>query len=173
MSEPKFIQSVPIVDPKTGLPTQTFLQKVNALLRLLDQVTGDVAGITIPLEAAESALASATGTAYVSARRLAPTRVALADAATVAVDWAASTADYSLTVAGNRVIGNPTNGIAGQYRTIIVQGNDTTDRTITFDTQFLGEVPTITDCDSGVWYALYIHCISSTHFSVSAKKVKG
>jgi chemotaxis protein histidine kinase CheA len=98
--------------------------------------------------------------------------VALTDAATVAVDWDTAI-NFTLTVTANRAIGNPTNGQPGTWRTILVQGNDTTDRTITFGNQYLGEVPTITDCDSGRWYLLMIFCVSSTHFVVSSKKANG
>ena len=54
-----------------------------------------------------------------------------------------------------------------------MQGNDATDRTITFGNQFLGELPTITDADNTRWYLLMIYCVSSTHFVVSSKKANG
>jgi hypothetical protein len=85
--------------------------------------------------------------------------VALTDAAPVAVDWDAGI-NFSLTVTASRQIGNPTNGQPGTYRTILVQGNDGTDRTITFGNQFLGDVPAVADCDSGKWYLLTIRCIT-------------
>lgn len=40
----EFTQSVPIIDPKTGLPARTFLQKVNAIIRTLYGTSGTVAG---------------------------------------------------------------------------------------------------------------------------------
>ena len=98
--------------------------------------------------------------------------VALADAATVAVDWDAAI-NFTLTVTANRLIGNPTNGQPGTWRTILVQGNDATDRTISFANQYLGEVPAITDCDNARWYLLMIFCVSATHFVVSSKKANG
>jgi hypothetical protein len=98
--------------------------------------------------------------------------VALADAATVALDWDAGI-NFTLTVTANRVIGNPTNGQPGTWRTILVQGNDATDRAITFGNQFLGELPTITDADNTRWYLLMIYCVSASHFVVSSKKANG
>lgn len=98
--------------------------------------------------------------------------VALTDAATVAVNWD-NAINFTLTVTANRIIGNPTNGQPGTWRTILVQGNDATDRTITFDTQYLGEIPVITDADSGRKYLLMIYCVSATHFVVSAKRAQG
>jgi hypothetical protein len=175
-SKVELTQTTPIVDPKTGLPTQTFLQMFNGSVRGLNQVGDALDGAIdgIADEASDSEIRSATGDDYVSAQRLetAAAAVALTDASTVAVDWDTGI-NFTLTMAGNHAIGNPTNGIPGTFRTIIVKGDDATDRTITFGNQFLGDVPTITDCDSGVWYALYIMCIATDHFAVSAKKVKG
>ena len=98
--------------------------------------------------------------------------VALTDAATVAVDWDAGI-NFTLTVTANRVIGNPTNGQPGTWRTILVQGNDATDRTITFASQYLGDVPTITNADSTRWFLLMIYCVTTTHFVVSSKRALG
>lgn len=98
--------------------------------------------------------------------------VALSDAATVAVDYDAGI-NFTLTVTANRTIGNPSNGQVGNIRTITVQGNNSTPRTISFDTQFLGDVPAITDITSTKWYDFYIKCHATDHFSVSAKRVKG
>jgi hypothetical protein len=97
--------------------------------------------------------------------------VALSDAAPVAVDWTAAI-NFTLTVTAARQIANPTNGIPGTWRTILVQGNDATARTITFGDQFLGEVPVITDCTSTKWYLIMIYCVSSTHFVASRKQAK-
>jgi hypothetical protein len=90
----------------------------------------------------------------------------------VAVDWD-SFINGSVTVDENTVISNPTNGQPGTYRSILVAGNNTTDRTITFGNQYLGTVPTITDCDDTKNYLITIMCITSTWFSATAKKVLG
>lgn len=97
--------------------------------------------------------------------------VGLTDAATVVVDWDAAI-NFDLTVAASRIIGNPTNGQPRTYRTILVQGNDATARTVTFGNQYLGAVPTITDCTNGKWYLLTIMCISATHFVVTSVQAK-
>lgn len=118
--------------------------------------------------------AATTGNLAVTPAKLesASALVALTDDSTVAVNWDAGI-NFSLTVQASRIIGNPTNGQPGTWRTILIQGDDTTDRTITFDSQYLGEVPTITDCDSGRWYLLSIYCVTASHFVVSSKKAKG
>jgi hypothetical protein len=176
VAETEFLPAVPIVDPKTGKPTQTFLQKLGGLQRgvtgLGDQIDGVEDGIAD--EATDVEVRSSSGDDYISARRLetAAAPVTLTDAATVAVDWDAGI-NFDLTVTASRVIGNPTNGVPRTSRTILVQADSATDRTITFGNQFLGDIPTITDCDNGRWYELYIRCIATDHFAVSAKKVKG
>lgn len=99
--------------------------------------------------------------------------VALTETAgAVAVDWD-TFINGEVTVDQATAISNPTNGQPGTWRTIIVKGNDATDRAITFGNQFLGEVPTITDCDTDRWYALDIQCVTTSHFAVTARKVKG
>ena len=110
-----------------------------------------------------------TADKYIDAALLASSaaRVALVDAATVAINWTTAF-NFSLTVAGNRTIGNPTNGVPGTNITVLVQGNDATDRTLVFDTQYGGTPPTITNCDSTNWYLLSIHCVTATHFLVTA-----
>lgn len=93
-------------------------------------------------------------------------------AGAVAVDWN-TFINGIVTVDQNTVISNPTNGQPGTWRSIIVAGNDATDRIITFGTQYQGELPVITDADSGRFYLLMIYCLTTTHFAVSAKRVLG
>jgi hypothetical protein len=148
---------------------------------------GDLAAATLSSPLATTALvggvelasdaeirSAATGSLAVSAAAIesASAGVALTDAATVAVNWDAGI-NFTLTVTASRIIGNPTNGQPGTWRTILVQGNDATDRTITFDTQYLGDVPTITNADSTRWFLLMIYCVSASHFVVSSKRALG
>ncbi len=99
--------------------------------------------------------------------------VALTETAgAVAVDWD-TFSNGEVTVDQNTVISNPTNGQPGTFRQIYVLGNDATDRTITFGNQFLGELPTITNADSGRAYLLTIHCKTASHFVVSSKRALG
>ncbi|MCV0371708.1 hypothetical protein [Filomicrobium sp.] len=97
----------------------------------------------------------------------AATPVALSDAATVAIDWDGGI-NFTLTVTANRVLGNPTNGQPGTWRTVYVQGDDGTARTITFDTQYGGDVPSLTDIDSTKKYLISIYCVTATHFLATA-----
>jgi hypothetical protein len=63
--------------------------------------------------------------------------VALADAATVAVDWSTGI-NFSVALTANRALGNPTNVIAGQARTIVVVGNSGTERELSFGANYVG-----------------------------------
>jgi hypothetical protein len=88
------------------------------------------------------------------------------------LDWDAGI-NFTLTVAGNRALGNPTNGQPGTWRTVRVQGNDATLRSLSFAGQYLGELPSLTDITSTKWYLLMIYCATTTHFAVSAKRIMG
>ncbi len=92
--------------------------------------------------------------------------VSLTDAATVAVDWD-TFVNADVTLTASRLLGNPTNVQVGVCRTITVKGNNSTDRTLTFDTYYKGDIPTLTDIDSGKWYTLTLLPLSATHIVVS------
>jgi hypothetical protein len=77
-----------------------------------------------------------------------------------------------VTLTANRQVGNPTNAQPGTYRTILVQGNNSTDRAISFSNQFLGDLPTITDCDDAKWYLVTLFCVSATHLLATAVVAK-
>jgi hypothetical protein len=99
--------------------------------------------------------------------------VALTETAgSIAVDWDAFVYG-EVTIDENTTIANPTNGQPGTWRTLYVVGNNTTDRTISFGNQFLGEVPVITDCDSGRAYLISIFCRTASHFVASSKRALG
>jgi hypothetical protein len=94
--------------------------------------------------------------------------VAITDAATLAVDWDTGI-NFITTIAGNRVVGNPTNGQVGTYRTYYITGNDATARTITWSSFFKGDVPVITDCSSAKQYLFTMFCVNpASHFLVTA-----
>lgn len=93
--------------------------------------------------------------------------VALTDAVTVAVDWTAGIY-FTLTLTANRTLGNPTNEIPGTFRTILVEGDTTTDRTLSFGSEYGGTTPTLTDIDSTKKYLLTIFCKSAGQFLVTA-----
>lgn len=118
--------------------------------------------------------AAAAGDKVLTAAHLetAQAGVAITNQTPATWDWEAGV-NFTLTISQNTQIATPSNGIPGQWRTILVQGNSTTDRTITFSGDYEGDIPTITDCDSGRWYLLMIYCVSASHFVVSSKKANG
>ena len=96
--------------------------------------------------------------------------VALVDAATVALDWTAGI-NFTLTMTANRTLGNPSNGIPGTTRTVLVEGNATsppTDRTLSFGNQYGGDLPTLTDVNDTQKYLLTIYCKSASQFLVTS-----
>lgn len=94
--------------------------------------------------------------------------VQLTDASTIAWDWKEGI-NFEVTIDGNRTLGNPTNGIPGQTRSILVKGEDSTQRELTFGNQYGGVTPSLPDISESQWYRLAIYCVSSTHFLVSAQ----
>lgn len=96
--------------------------------------------------------------------------VMLTDAATIAVDW--STFLYAdVTLTANRVLGNPSNEVPGQFRVIRVRGDATSppiQRTLTFGNQFGGSLPTLDDIDDTKEYILTIFCVAFNHFILTA-----
>lgn len=160
------------------------------MLTLLDDANAATARATLGVVAVESATESAEGivelatdaeirSAAIGTKAImssdletASASVALSDAATVTVDWDTGI-NFTLTVTANRIIGNPTNGQPGTWRTILVKGNDATNRTITFGAQYLGDVPVITTCNNTHWFLLSIFCITASHFVVNSKRALG
>lgn len=164
-----------LLDDLNAAAAQTTLGISAFIQTLLDDATAATARTTLGVPYATNVqIRSAAAGAILETAGIetAAAFVALTDATPVAVDWDAGI-NFSLTVTANRQIGNPTNGQPGTFRTILVQGNDATDRAITFAANFLGEVPTITDCDSTRWYLLTIFCVTTSHFVVSSKKAFG
>ena len=95
--------------------------------------------------------------------------VTATDAATVAINWDAAI-NFDLTMAGNRTLGNPTNGQPGTWRTVWVRGNDATVRTLTFGAQFGGDLPTLNDISNTRQYLISIYCATTTYFVASAHR---
>ena len=124
-------------------------------------------------KATDAEVRDASADKFLSADHLttAMARVTLTDATTVAFNWK-SGFDFGLTLTASRILGNPTNSIPGTWRTILVFGNSTTDRTLTFGNQYLNELPTLTDIDSAQPYLLSIYCESAAVFLVFASKAR-
>lgn len=161
-----------LAGPATVAPTP-LTAFMRTLLDDVDQATAK-ATLGVPSAASDAAIRSANGSGYIQASSLssASALVTLTDAATVVFDWS-SGINFQVTIGGNRTLGNPSNGIPGTTRTVLLKGNDATDRTISFASNYKGDLPDITDIDSGRWYLLTIFCITATHFVVTSHKAYG
>lgn len=122
---------------------------------------GDLSAATISSPLASESLAGVSESATVAEVRAATTgnmavtaekvstacaSVALTDASTIAVDWATGI-NFTVTLGGNRTLGNPTNGQPGTWRTVLVTIDSTPGRTLAFGNQYVfpnGAAPTIT-----------------------------
>ena len=71
--------------------------------------------------------------------------VALTDAATIAVDWS-SGVNWTVTLTTSRILGNPTNGVAGTWRSLLVTQPAAGTAVLTFGNQWVfpnAEIPVI------------------------------
>jgi hypothetical protein len=96
---------------------------------------------------------------------------ALTDAATIAVDFADSN-NFSVTLGGNRTLGNPTNQVAGQSGSLFVTQDGTGSRTLAYssDWEFAGSTaPTLSTAANAVDRIDYIVRASGSIHAVLTK----
>jgi hypothetical protein len=95
--------------------------------------------------------------------------VALTDAATVALNWN-SGINFTLAIAGNRTLGNPTNGQPGTWRHIVVTQGSGGSHTLAYGGQYKfegGTAPVLSTVEGAV-DILAILCLTSTSFFVAS-----
>jgi hypothetical protein len=115
--------------------------------------------------------ASATDAQIITAPLIeaASAQVALIDAATVALDWDAFITG-TLTIAGNRTLGNPSNAQPGTFRTLEVK-SDGSGRSLAFDSNYRGLTTAITGINTGLGtralITLYREATGATHIVVA------
>jgi len=98
----------------------------------------------------------------------------LTDAATIAVDFGANQ-NFTVTLGGNRTLGNPTNIVVGQTGSIIVVQDSTGSRTLSFSSYYKfpgGTVPTLSTAANSIDRIDYIvkstteiHCVFTGNYS--------
>jgi hypothetical protein len=130
--------------------------------------TEDATGVSEWSTTAEVRAAGASDDTVIRSRKLreASALVTLTDAATVAVDWTAGI-NFSLTLITNRILGNPTNGISGTFRTVFVISDGGPDE-LTFGSEYGGAPPTLDDITTTKGYLLTIYCRAAGQFIVAA-----
>jgi hypothetical protein len=99
----------------------------------------------------------------------------IADASTIALNWTGFLSGKVTLTASGRTIGNPTNGVPGTWRTLLVYQDGTGNRTFSFGNQFhfAGKTaPTATLAASSL-DVLSIFCETATRFLVFAAKDVG
>ena len=98
----------------------------------------------------------------------------LTDAATITPDFGANQ-NFTVTLAGNRTLANPTNAVVGQTGSIFLVQDGTGSRTLSFGTEYDfagGTAPTISTTASAVDRIDYIvrtatsiHCVFTADYS--------
>ena len=152
------------VTAATGDPEDLSAAQVRTLLNVED---GATAGGGTPATAAQ--IQALTGTSAIVPANVA---TALSSASpsggsNYAMDWSA-TICAAWVVTANRVLSNPTNVVAGTTRVVTITANNTTERTITFGTNFKGTLPTV-KVKSTAAVTLFLYAVSSTQILVSDK----
>lgn len=109
---------------------------------------------TVPVKTTGAALRAATNdTDFVTPKSVADAAalVALTDAATIAVDLAAGT-NFTVTLAGNRTLGAPSNAKPGMSGTILIKQDATGSRTLAYNTAWkpFGSTPALSTAASAV-----------------------
>ena len=131
-------------------------------------VTDPTADRTITLPDATTTVAGlAVAQSFTKAQR--GTVVSLTDAATIAVDLSLGN-NFSVTLAGNRTLGAPTNTTAGQSGVIVVTQDSTGSRTLAYNSIYKfagGTAPTLTTTASAVDVLAY-YVESSTRITVTS-----
>ena len=127
------------------------------------------ADVTVTIPAATTTLAGLAVTqSFTKAQRGTP--VALTDAATIAVDLSLGN-NFSVTLGGNRTLGDPSNVTAGQSGVIVVTQDGTGSRTLAYaGTKYKfagGTAPTLTTTAAAVDVLAY-YCESATRITVTS-----
>ena len=134
-------------------------------LTLTCNPTADVT-VTLP-DATTTVAGLAVAQSFTKAQRGTP--VALTDAATIAVDLSLGN-NFTVTLAGNRTLGAPTNVTAGQSGVIVVTQDGTGSRTLAYNSVYKfagGTAPTLTTTASAVDVLAY-YVESSTRITVTS-----
>lgn len=109
---------------------------------------------TVPVKASGAELRTATNDAkFLTPKSVADAAalVALTDAATIAVDLAAGT-NFTVTLAGNRTLGAPSNAKPGMSGTILIKQDATGSRTLAYNTAWkpFGSTPALSTSANAV-----------------------
>ena len=99
---------------------------------------------------------------------------ALTDASSIATDLALSN-NFSVTLAGNRTLANPTNTVAGQSGSIFITQDGTGSRTLAFGSNFkfvAGTAPTLSTAASSVDRIDYVVAEATKIHAVASLDVK-
>ena len=135
-------------------------------LTLTCNPTSDVT-VTLP-DATTTVAGLAVAQSFTKAQRGTP--VALTDAATIAVDLSLGN-NFTVTLAGNRTLGAPTNVTAGQSGVIVVTQDGTGSRTLAYNSVYKfagGTAPTLTAGVGGAVDVLAYYVESASRITVTS-----
>ena len=152
------------------------------IFTVADHYTKSAANTLLAAKATTTALATTTTTANAALPKAGGTMtgaaigavVALTDATSIATNLALSN-NYSVTLAGNRTLANPTNTVAGQSGSIFITQDGTGSRTLAYGTNFKfagGTAPTLSTAAASVDRLDYVVAAATKIHAVVSLDVK-
>lgn len=90
---------------------------------------------------------------------------AISFAAPIAWSWTGGFV-REVTFTDDGTLDNPTGGIPGTFRSVVLKGSSSTERVLSFGNQFLGTLPEVIDITDTRWYLITIFCYTTSHFGV-------
>lgn len=164
---------IAIVDETRGQASRGFrewLESTDRIIQALKKFVDNDEPYVPDFATLEDVYAAATGGKLLTSEILATAAdpVAIADSGSPSFDWAEGV-NRTWTASANRTVPNPTNVQPGTWRTILLRGNSGTNRTITFGSNFGGDIPTVVVTSTN-WILLSIYAVSGTHLLVSAMR---
>jgi len=152
------------------------------IFTVADHYTKSAANTLLAAKATTTALATTTTTANAALPKAGGTMtgaaigavVALTDATSIATNLALSN-NYSVTLAGNRTLANPTNTVAGQSGSIFITQDGTGSRTLAMGSNFKfagGTAPTLSTAAASVDRLDYVVAAATKIHAVVSLDVK-
>lgn len=162
---------IPLVGPINEQAAQAFYEywkDADRILRAVAKFVNEDEPYVPDFATIEDVWAASAGNKLLTAELLATAAepVPIEDGSSPVFDWAEGI-NRTWEMAANREVPNPINGQPGTWRSIIVKGSSSTEREITFDDQYGGDLPEIDDVTNAKWYELIIRCETTDHYLVS------
>lgn len=164
---------IAIVDETRGQASRGFrewLESTDRIIQALKKFVDNDEPYVPDFATIEDVFAAAGGGKLLTSEILesASQAVAITDGSSPVFDWSAGI-NRRWVVSANREVPNPINVQPGTWRTILLSGNSGTNRTISFDSNFKGDIPSVV-VNSTNWVLVSVYAVATDHLLVSVLK---